>query len=183
MASTTVITITHGKEAAKTVSDLFAKSPSDPKTQASYIEGFFSDIACGARNAKFDVQVNGGTSVVASATATYSTFSTAGDTIVINGVTFTAVASGATGNQFNVAASAALQAANVAAAINASVTPLVVGVVVASVVGAVVTVSASSAGPLGNSVTLTGTGAAQTLSGVRLAGGVATTPNVYRLGV
>ena len=50
---------------------------------------------------------------------------TAGGTVTIAGVTFTAVASGATGNQFNAVTSASTCATNLAAAINASTTAVV----------------------------------------------------------
>jgi hypothetical protein len=45
---------------------------------------------------------------------------TAADTVTIGGIVFTAVASGATGNQFNIGADATADAVNLAAAINAN---------------------------------------------------------------
>lgn len=53
------------------------------------------------------------------------------DAFSINGVSFTCMASGATGNQFNVGADDLETAENAAAAINASVTALVAGYVTA----------------------------------------------------
>lgn len=50
----------------------------------------------------------------------------AGDALTVNGTTFTAVASGATGTQFNVGATDGATATNLAAAILASLAPLVV---------------------------------------------------------
>lgn len=51
-----------------------------------------------------------------------STNAVAGDTVTINSVTFTAVASGATGNQFNVGASTTTTATNLASVLNANTT-------------------------------------------------------------
>lgn len=98
------------------------------------------------------------------------------DAFVINGVTFTAVASGATGNQFNVGGDDVETAENAAAAINASVTSLISGYVTA--VGSagltttgVVTVTSSFYGLSGNQVTLVSNDATITASGARLTGG------------
>lgn len=94
---------------------------------------------------------------------------TAGQAITVAGVTFTAVASGATGNQFNIGASAAATATNLAAAINAStpnaVKPVGVinataplrNVVNACVSGSTVTVYTRCSGADWNSVTETST--------------------------
>lgn len=95
------------------------------------------------------------------------------DTVTINGVTFTAVASGATGNQFNVGVSDTATATNLAAAINASVTSLVSGYVTASSSAAVVTVTSAFYGLAGNMTTLASAGGTITVSGARLTGGAA----------
>lgn len=105
----------------------------------------------------------------ASATLTFSS-TVATNNFVINGVTFTGVASGATGNQFNIGASDAETATNAAAAINASVTALVDGYVIASAADEVVTVTSALPGIAGNQVTLTAS-ANITASLARLAGG------------
>jgi phage tail sheath gpL-like len=94
------------------------------------------------------------------------------NTCAINGVTFTAVASGATGNQFNVGVSDTATATNLAAAINASASSLVSQQVTATSSGAVVTVYSKIYGVGGNTVTLTGS-ANITASGARLTGGAA----------
>ena len=85
----------------------------------------------------------------ASATITLASM-VATDTIIVNGVVFTAVASGATANQFNVGASDTITAANAAKAINASVTANVAGVVSASSALNVITVTAVQPGLQGN---------------------------------
>lgn len=66
-----------------------------------------------------------GTAAMATLVITFSGIPAAAGTITIAGVTFTAVASGATGNQFNAVTSAAQCATNLAAAINASSTNVV----------------------------------------------------------
>lgn len=87
--------------------------------------------------------------VQATATLTVSsTGSTATEIMTICNVVFTARASGATGNEFNISSTPATQAANMAAAINASAD--LTGKVVATVNGAVVTITATIAGLSGN---------------------------------
>src|SRR5579859_820987 len=70
--------------------------------------------------------------VQATGSVIFSGAATANDQFIVNGVTFTAVASGATGNQFNTGSTATQSAANLAATINASVTALIAGYVTAS---------------------------------------------------
>lgn len=94
------------------------------------------------------------------------------NTAAINGVTFTAIASGATGNQFNVGGTDTLTAANLAAAINASASSLISGYVTASSALGVVTVSSVFYGIGGNQVTLVGS-TNIVASGARLTGGLA----------
>lgn len=112
-----------------------------------------------------------GAGVQASATLTFNNAGTATDTLTINGVAFTAVASGATGNQWNVAGTATLSAEAAAVAINASVTSLVSGYVYAVALAGVVTVKAQRAGLFGNTMTLAAGQASITASATRLAGG------------
>lgn len=114
--------------------------------------------------------------VQASGTFTFSAQASADDTILINGVTFTCVASGATGNQWNAGASATATATNLAAAINASVTSLVSGYVTASSALGVVTVTSVFYGLSGNMTTIAegvDGGSVITVSGARLTGGAA----------
>ena len=74
------------------------------------------------------------------------------ETMVVAGVTFTAKTSGATGNEFNLSATVATQAANMAAAINASSD--LVGIVTATSLLGVVTVTAVVPGAMGNGLAL-----------------------------
>ncbi len=61
-------------------------------------------------------------STAGSRTYPISTNAVAADTVTVGGVTFTAIASGATGNQFNVGASTTATATNLAAVLNANAT-------------------------------------------------------------
>ena len=100
----------------------------------------------------------------------------ANETITINGVAFTAKASGATGNQYNFGAASApgaiASATSLAAAINASATAGILGVVTAdNAAGTLptVTVTAVTPGIVGNSLVIsestTGTTAVSFASG------------------
>lgn len=94
------------------------------------------------------------------------------NTLTINGVVFTCVTSGATGNQFNVGASDTEAAANAAIAINASVTALIPGYVTGTSALGVVTISSAFRGLGGNQTTITG-GTNVTASAARLTAGAA----------
>lgn len=110
--------------------------------------------------------------VQASGTFTLDTV-IATDAVSVNVVAFTAVASGATGNQFNVGVDDTATAVNLAAAINASVTALVSGYVSAASVAAVVTVTSSFYGIAGNQTLIASADSTIVASGARLTGGAA----------
>lgn len=115
-----------------------------------------------------------GNEVKASGTITFSAAATANDTLIINGVTFTAKASGAGANEFNIGVTATASATNLAAAINASVTALVAGYVTATSALGVVTVSSALYGIGGNQATIAegvDGGSVITVSGARLTAG------------
>ena len=83
----------------------------------------------------------------------------AGDKLTIAGHDFACVASGATGNSFNVGLTDTASATNLAAAINGSVTTGIAGVVRAgNANSAVLTVTAMVSGIAGNSISLAQTG-------------------------
>jgi hypothetical protein len=191
MAVQSTVVVTHDKEV---VADVQAKltyyDASNPKTGLRHLANFLDRIEGGAANASVSVTVDNGDGVAASGTITLSGVGSANDTILVNGVTFTAVASGATGNQWNVGASAAASATNMAAAIAASASALVSGHVTASDNGAgVVTISSLYKGVYGNSVTIakgTDAGTVMTVSGARLTGGAAATSSqnvIYKFGL
>lgn len=88
------------------------------------------------------------------------------DTVTVDGTVYTAVASGATGQQFNLGGTAALTATALAAIINPSAN------VAAAAAGTVVTLTAKALGLGGNARTLaTNAPARATLSGATLSGG------------
>lgn len=75
------------------------------------------------------------------------------ETMVLCGVTFTAKTSGATGNQFNVSATATTQAAAMVASFNASTN--LTGIVTAANVAGVITITAAVPGAVGNALVVT----------------------------
>lgn len=115
-----------------------------------------------------------GNATPASGTVIFSAINTANDTFLINGVTLTCVASGATNNQWNVGTTATTQAANFAAAVNASTTNLITGQVIATAASGTVTITSLWWGLSGNQCTIakgTDAGTVMTVSGARLTGG------------
>lgn len=134
-----------------------------------FLQGLITGTEGGSPAIAISIQ---GNEVLASGTFTLDTV-IATDKVSINGVDFTAVASGATGNQFNVGADDEETAANLAAAINASATALVSGYVTASASGEVVTVTSAFYGLAGNQTTIASADATITASGARLTGGAA----------
>lgn len=117
--------------------------------------------------------VSAGGPVPATGTITFSANPAADDTVTVNGTTFTAKASGATGNQFNIGADVTATALALKNVLNASV---VSGVALATYTSAlgVVTVTYDTVGTAGNSFTLTKVGTNIAVSGATLAGGSST---------
>lgn len=109
--------------------------------------------------------------VKASGTITFSsTGPVADETVTVNGVVFTAKASGATGDEFNRSNTPSVNATNLAAAINASASTGVAQVT-ASASGAVVTVTCDVAGVIGNNFTLAESATNTAVSGANFASG------------
>lgn len=109
---------------------------------SAYVDG----VTGGNMGAKFAFQVG---ATQATSTFTFaSTGPTNGQTCTICGVTFTAVTSSATGNQFNISATPATVAANLATAINAATS--MAGIVTASSLAGVCTLTAVAPGKMGN---------------------------------
>jgi hypothetical protein len=90
-------------------------------------------------------QIGGTEKVHASGTFTFSGIATATKVYVINGVTFTARTSGATGNEFNKGASLSVSANALAVAINASATAGIAKTVFATALGIAATATAACA--------------------------------------
>lgn len=89
------------------------------------------------------------TAVSASTTGTFTGAPSAAETITVNGVVFTARASGAVANEFNIGSSVTATAANLAASINASTTAAIINTVGASSALGVVTFFSIVPGPVG----------------------------------
>lgn len=165
------VDITTGKSDATLARD-YERSVSSKYADVQAISDLITSVLGGGQTSpSVAVSVLGNT---AKATGTFTLTSVvATDVITINGVSFTAVASGATGNQFNVGADDDETAENLAAAINASVTALVSGYVTATSEAEVVTVTSAFYGTAGNMTTIASADATIVASGARLTGGAA----------
>jgi phage tail sheath gpL-like len=139
------------------------------------MEGMASGTYNGAMNVKLGA-------VQASKTGTFTGNPTAADTVTVNGVAFTARASGAVANEYNIGADATANAAALAASINASVTAGIVDVVLASSALGVITFKSKQAGKVGNSIVLSESTGNFTLAGTVLAGGTQSTNKTYLFG-
>lgn len=188
--SQTKITIIHDREATADLVHKFVTSNPSKQSQAVALIDLISDVsAAGTRQGSIGTVIDDGNAASASGTIVFSGVGQAADTVLINGVTFTAQASGATGNQWNVGGTATLSAANLAAAIVASATALVNLQVTASALTGTVTISSIIPGVSGNAVTIAkGVDAlsAMTVSGARLTGGLNATNSssvLYKFGV
>lgn len=161
-----------------TLKAAFETPGTSPKHEAAqrilnFIQGLVTGSELGPTGSAPSIAI----SIEGQATAASGTFTLtsviATDAVSINGVTFTAIASGATGNQFNVGVSDTATATNLAAAINASVTALIPGYVTATSLATVVTVTAVTKGISGNAITIASADGTIVASGARLAGGAA----------
>lgn len=123
--------------------------------------------------------------VKASATLTFSGQPSAGETVIVGGVTFTARASGAGPNEFNISGDVAGTISNLATSINSSGTALVARELQAAATSATVcTISASQPGTKGNMIGITETLSNCTLGGTTggcLSGGTDTTQDIASL--
>lgn len=174
MASQTKITITHDKESTADLKMKLITQVASESAHASVLEGVLASLAGGSSNGTIALVVDDNDAAAATGTVEFSDKATADDTFLINGVAFTAKASGATGNQFNVGVSATASATNLKAAINASTSALVKDHVTATSAAGVVTITAKIVGLAGNAVTIAkgvDAGSVMTVSGARLTGG------------
>ncbi len=132
-----------------TAAQLISLFPTSQGAQANLqaIDNYFTGINGGENRANIDAYYG---SVQATATMTSTGAATATETFSIANVSFEAVASGATGNQFNVSGTVATQAANIAAAINASTD--LAGICTATSLLGVVTITAFVPGLSGNAI-------------------------------
>lgn len=169
----TKITITH--DVAQVAGDLQSQgiTAQNGKLQhINWLQDLLNQIMSGAKDGTLVTSIDNGDGVAASGTLTLASV-VATDTCVVGSQTFTAVASGATGNQFNVGGTDTITATNLAAVINT----VLAGAVVASSSAAVVTITAVPVGIIGNQIKLTGN-AHITASGAYLASGANVTGSV-----
>lgn len=134
MATTTTLRITTQHTLADLARVTRRVTANDPKLVLSELQILIDAIksGCGSGTAKFDLQVGATAAVRASATATYTAKATAAKVVTINGQAFTAKASGAGANEFNIGLTKEDTAANLAAAVNASTTATIKGIVCAT---------------------------------------------------
>lgn len=150
-----------------------------PGKSIQNLAAFLSAIAGGARNGSVRVTTN---CVKASQVGTFTGDPTAGQALTVNGVTFTARASGAVANEFNITTGA--NAAPLAAAINASVTAKILNQVFAVATSAQeITVYAVVPGTGGNLFTITENMDNFTLVGTSLTGGTEGTEVICNVGL
>jgi hypothetical protein len=131
-------------------------------------------IAFLAAGGRADHKVTGGARAVAAAASGDITFTgqpTANDVFTINGVAYTAVASGATGNQFNIGAALTNTLDNFAAALNASTDARLTVATYSNGSGTKLHVVYDVTGSAGNSFTLIEGSANASTSGATLTGG------------
>lgn len=138
------------------------------------LQNYLAGTSTGCYSASFSNYVG---ATQSTGTITFTGAATAAQTMTIAGVTFTARASGATGNEFNLNATPATQAANLVAAVNASSN--LTGIVTASNVLGVVTFTAVVPGTIGNAIGLTTSLSNSTVSGALLTGGTTGTVTTH----
>jgi phage tail sheath gpL-like len=164
------IVLTHNEGSADMTNFIAADNGSKQQT-INKLRAYLDSLFCGVRQATMAINRS---AVQATGTITFSGTGAANDTVLINGVTFTGKASGATGNEWNVGASATLSAAALADAINASASTIVTDNVTASAALGVITFTANRPGTLGNCVTIAegvDGSSHMAVSGARLTGG------------
>lgn len=146
---------------------------------AMKIAKIFERLAGGTGNGSVRV-VTG--AVRASGTLTFTGNPLNTETFTINGVTFTAKTSGATGDQWNIGANATANAAAVVTMVNASTTAKIKGVIKAASAAGVVTFTCLVPGVIGNLCTLTESLTNATVSGANFASGTENTPSTIARG-
>lgn len=161
-----------------TLNDILSDSPTRALPFSRKVQNFFHALSAGARSATVSsgTTAESASALSASQTATFSAAATATDTVTVNGVTLTCVASSPANNQFVPGTSASASAANLAAAINASTTDALSGVVNASALAAVCTITCSIPGVIGNTITTAKSSSSVTLGGATLVGGTGRLP-------
>lgn len=122
----------------------------------------------------YKIAAVGTTSAFATATLTFSGQPVATDTVQIANTTFTAVASGATGTQFNIGSTVAETITNLVAVINANLTNIVIATATSATL---LTIQAYQLGPEGNGLQFSN--ALTSVVGVGFTGGTAGLSSPY----
>lgn len=143
-------------DSANTLNAFVAPSSGNQMPTLTGIENLINAMEGGLKDIQDGLIVFG---VPATATCVFTGAPTAAQTVTINGVAFTARASGATGDEFDIGANVTATALNLATAINASTTAGITGVVSATSSVGTVTISALVTGKFGLGYTI-----AETLS-------------------
>lgn len=162
-----------------TLNNIGMDSSSRPKEEAQKLINFLEGCKAGARAAVVNCGASdseGVDALSASQTATFSGAAAPADTVTINGVVLTAVASSPTNNQWIAGVSASADAAALASAINSSTSDDLSGVVSATSSSGVVTVKCNIPGVIGNVITIAKSSSAITLGGSLLSGGLGRLP-------
>jgi hypothetical protein len=141
-------------ETAANAANIAAQSTADIAYQT--VAELYADLA---HAANITALITNDTTAAGSNTYTITTNFTAGATVVFDGVTFTVVASGATGNQFNVGASTTISATNLAAVMAANTTINAIYTVTASTNIITITETNGGYGDTPGTMSVTGTGA------------------------
>lgn len=144
------IVVTTPDSAAMVLDQLNPQSGASALDSVSNIVRYFGGLADGAFYFTSIVENIG--EVQATGLLTMTGAATAAQTLSIGNVTFTAETSGATGNQYNLSSTVAIQAANIAAAVNAS--PNLTNIVTAKSALGVVTLTSVLGGTVGNAIQL-----------------------------
>lgn len=135
------------------------KGPIDSPSALRKVSEHAMRASLGAMAANLSLAFN---PVAAQATVTFTGAGTASDTLTVGNVVITLVASGATGNQVNIGASASATAANVVSLINSSAS--FTGICTATNAGAVITLTAAIPGTIGNGLALSKSSTSITLT-------------------
>jgi hypothetical protein len=180
---TTILTITHSESAAQ-MSDMLDRD--NKHEQATAIAQYLESLKSGFRQGTIDVQVAEGDAVAASVGVTEMDIPAIGDTLVINGVAFTAVAADPGDEEFLIG-DFGENNANIAAAINASNQTMVSDYVTATVgEDGTLILTAIRKGIDGNAMRIDATGSWYNLptaaSTAYFSGGTNATPNTHTFG-
>ena len=178
----TDISITH--DDSKTQIQQIIKSTTGNELITEVIN-YLKALRAGSRAGTMDVQVGQGASVAASGTFVFTGVPTAGETCVVAGQTFTALANASTitdaGAQFKLGTTAPTAATNLATAINAHST-IADFLTAASSSTSTVTITADVKGTIGNAIATTESLSNCTAGGALFTGGVDVTANSYNFG-